>query len=162
MVPSPVLFDTNSNLNSSGSIRAHVRFVREASAVPQIVFRLAAVSSGDLLSVSQPIVFSMCKEDRAHRTFDPLVESSRFVCVCHHQHHAPGNSSIVNVLATAKPKQNPTSNAKPARHVSATSLSRLMLWLGPTQKNLRLSPPTPDFDAHHVSCHVSANTSVFF
>ena len=68
---------------------------------------------------------------------------------CHHQHHAhaPGNSSIVDatVLATAQANMRaPPQTTKPVRHVSATSLSHLVPWLGPTEKQTVASLATTD------------------
>ena len=72
----------------------------------------------------------------------------------HHQHHAhlaTQASWMLQSWPPHKPRWSPTSNAKPARHVSETSKSHLLPWLGPTENKLLrlLRPPTPDFDAQH-------------
>ena len=48
------------------------------------------------------------------------------------------------VLATAQANRAPPQTTKPARHVSATSLSRLVPWLGPTEKQTVASLATTD------------------
>ena len=66
---------------------------------------------------------------------------------CHHQHHAHLATQASWMLQSSpphKPRWSPTSNAKPARHVSATSLSRLVPWLGPTEKQTVASLATTD------------------